>query len=233
MTDENKSSSGRSSRRGGRRRYFRAKGEGANAANEKPESGKLGGRTGAKRTSAQRGNAQKSNEPRNAEQREPRSGEAKGNDPRNAEPRNQRRGQRDRGQRAAAVEPRTRSAEMDVRRSRRRRRRRGERSDTVESRNESVIVSSALDYSAPQSVFVYTYVSRGDTSERYESKVEHFSSIGRKIEDYGIDLSNLIAEDGTIHLPKMDARIADWEDEPAEMNAVNQTERTDSQKTTE
>lgn len=88
-----------------------------------------------------------------------------------------------------------------------------------------MVVASSLDYTPPQSVFVYTYVSRSETNERYESKVEHFSSIGRNIEDYGIDLSTLINEDGTIHLPKMDAKITEWEDEPADLSPAKDAEQ--------
>ena len=86
----------------------------------------------------------------------------------------------------------------------------------TDTRHEGESTTATFDYSAPQSVFVYTYVTRGDINERYESKVEHFSSLGRQIEDYDIDLSKLISEDGTIQLPQMNSKITDWEDEPAE-----------------
>lgn len=120
---------------------------------------------------------------------------------------------RSNNQRAASA-GRQRTGEVESRRARRRRRA-GERVDVTETKQESPILVSTLDYDAPLSVGIYTYVSRGDSGERYESKVEHFSSIGRKIEDYGIDLSKLIAEDGTIQLPQMNGKITDWEsDEP-------------------
>ena len=127
-----------------------------------------------------------------------------------------------RGGQPASGGSRQRIADIEARRARRRRRRAGERAEVSETKQESPVIVSTLDYTAPQSVSIYTYVTRGDAGERYESKVEHFSHIGRNIEDYGIDLSKLIAEDGTIHLPKMNGKITDWEsDEP---NTVSQSD---------
>jgi hypothetical protein len=56
------------------------------------------------------------------------------------------------------------------------------------------------DYVPPQNVFVYTHISRPGSRDSYEFRSEHFSKIGRRLEDYHIDLSSLITESGEIRL---------------------------------
>jgi len=57
-------------------------------------------------------------------------------------------------------------------------------------------------YVAPQAVFVYTYSTHPELRDAYEFRPEHFSSVGRRLEDFHLDLSKLfphedLGADGT------------------------------------
>jgi hypothetical protein len=63
----------------------------------------------------------------------------------------------------------------------------------VEPTAESIV--NLEDYQPPSNVFVYTHVLRPDSRDSYEFRAEHFSKLGRRLEDYEIDLSLLFSDD--------------------------------------
>jgi hypothetical protein len=79
----------------------------------------------------------------------------------------------------------------------RRRRRSRSRTPLVTPRAEPTAESivNLDDYQPPTNVFIYTHVLRPDSRDSYEFRAEHFSKVGRKLEDYEIDLSILFSED--------------------------------------
>ncbi len=101
---------------------------------------------------------------------------------------------------------RRRSPERQVRedqdfrqgRSGRRRRTRSKSNHNAPQRNEAVVVEDKVDtdnYVPPTNVFIYTHVSRpGSARDSYEFRSEHFSKVGRRLEDYTIDLSILFSD---------------------------------------
>jgi hypothetical protein len=77
--------------------------------------------------------------------------------------------------------------------ARRRRRSRG-RSIAAPNPKIELVPENILDlgdYAPPTSVFIYTHVSRPGGRDSYEFRSEHFSKVGRHLEDYEIDLSLL------------------------------------------
>lgn len=52
-------------------------------------------------------------------------------------------------------------------------------------------ITNLSDYTPPQEVFIYTHVTRPGSRDSYEFRAEHFSKVGRRLEDYEIDLSTL------------------------------------------
>ena len=88
----------------------------------------------------------------------------------------------------------------DGRLGRRRRRTRSRNSAAANppetTTNESIV--NLEDYIPPQGLFIYTHVARPGSRDSYEFRAEHFSSIGRRLEDYEIDLSKLFAEGGVL-----------------------------------
>lgn len=81
--------------------------------------------------------------------------------------------------------------------ARRRRRSRSKADSTVNPKAEPAVESilEMGDYTPPTSVFIYTYISRPADRDSYEFRSEHFSKVGRRLEDYDIDLSQLYADD--------------------------------------
>lgn len=77
---------------------------------------------------------------------------------------------------------------------RRRRRSRQDQVDNVATVNESTLDAIAHDYVAPQSVFIYTHVSRPANQGMSEYRAEHFTKAGRRLEDFSIDLSVLFGD---------------------------------------
>jgi hypothetical protein len=63
----------------------------------------------------------------------------------------------------------------------------------VEPTAESIVNLS--DYQPPARVFIYTHVLRPDSRDSYEFRAEHFSKVGRRLEDYEIDLSKLFSDE--------------------------------------
>lgn len=76
-------------------------------------------------------------------------------------------------------------------------------------------------YVAPKSVFIYTHSAHPEMRDSYEFRPEHFSSVGRHLDDYTIDISSLFTADKRgdddlpvmKSLPKPDFNWTDWEEE--------------------
>jgi hypothetical protein len=85
---------------------------------------------------------------------------------------------------------------------RRRRRNKNHRGD---ARTDQPVIPAARepDYVPPQSVFVYTHIVRPGT-QGYEFRSEHFSTVGRTLDDYEIDLSSLFDAEGRIQLSRIE-----------------------------
>jgi hypothetical protein len=79
-------------------------------------------------------------------------------------------------------------------------------------------------YVAPKALFIYTYSAHPEMRDSYEFRPEHFSSVGRRLEDYHIDISPLFATDRqgadnlpvVKSLPKPDFNWTEWEEEEQE-----------------
>lgn len=114
-----------------------------------------------------------------------------------------------------------RPATTRVRKARRRARSRQRYSD--ETRSPSIEPDVA--YVAPTAVYVYEHTVHPELRDAYEFRPEHFSKIGRKLDDYEIDLSKLfpageVNEDGTPvlinMLPTPEFNWEGWEEESKE-----------------
>jgi hypothetical protein len=79
---------------------------------------------------------------------------------------------------------------------RRRRRTRSERPEETPIVRESTLAAIDQEYKPPKSVFVYTYVLRPGAPTSYEFRAEHFSRVGRRLEDFEIDLSPIFPIEG-------------------------------------
>lgn len=93
--------------------------------------------------------------------------------------------------------PENKSGTNKVRKARRRARSRQRFNDETRQPLEVDVA-----YVAPKEVFVYTYSTHPELRDAYEFRPEHFSSVGRHLDDYGLDLSKLfptqdLAPDGT------------------------------------
>ena len=89
--------------------------------------------------------------------------------------------------------------ERDRRGGRRRRRRaRSERVETAPVVQESTLTAIEQEYTPPKAVFVYTYVLRPGAASTHEFRPEHFSRVGRRLEDFQIDLSPLFRDENTV-----------------------------------
>jgi hypothetical protein len=103
----------------------------------------------------------------------------------------------------------------------RRARRRSTRSRTRPQDESRPVTETVTNYVAPSSVYVYTHVSRPDTGGTYDFRPEHFSQVGRRLEDYTVDLVKIFppTEDGSLpklaSLPKPDYNWNEWAEELA------------------
>lgn len=86
--------------------------------------------------------------------------------------------------------------DRDRRGRRRRRRSRSERGDETPVVRESTVAAIDHEYTLPKAVFVYTYVLRPSHLATHEFRPEHFSRVGRRLEDFQIDLSPLFPAEG-------------------------------------
>jgi hypothetical protein len=94
--------------------------------------------------------------------------------------------------------PQADRTERNLHTARRRRRSRNRSGPPVDPKLEPVVVENLLDYGdyqPPVATFIYTHVSRPSNRDSYEFRAEHFSKVGRRLEDYEIDLSQLYADD--------------------------------------
>jgi hypothetical protein len=55
-------------------------------------------------------------------------------------------------------------------------------------------ITNLSDYRPPEDVFIYTHITRPGSRDSYEFRAEHFSKVGRRLEDYDIDLSSLYSD---------------------------------------
>jgi len=110
-------------------------------------------------------------------------------------------------------------SERDRRGRRRRRRSRSERGEETPVVRESTVAAIDHEYTLPKAVFVYTYVLRPSHLATHEFRPEHFSRVGRSLEDFQIDLSPLFPEEGKAR-PESKSRLASATeedlDEPAD-----------------
>lgn len=122
-----------------------------------------------------------------------------------------------------------------MRRARRRarsRQRMGEEAKVVSAEREE-------PYIAPAAVFIYTHTSDPEMREAYEFRPEHFSSVGRRLEDYQIDLATLLPDDKrgpdglpllATAMPKPDYNWDDWEEwdeRPFQSDQPDQSDQSD------
>lgn len=83
-----------------------------------------------------------------------------------------------------------------------------------EAGREQAPVSQAheIDYVPPTSVYIYTHIVRPSSGGAYEFRAEHFSKVGRALEDYGIDVSPLFDEEARAAArPNMAEVFADFD----------------------
>jgi hypothetical protein len=78
--------------------------------------------------------------------------------------------------------------------NRRRRKSKGRRS-SESGREQTVTQAQEMNYVPPTSVYIYTHIVRPASSGAYEFRSEHFSKVGRTLEDYQIDVSPLFDEE--------------------------------------
>lgn len=76
-----------------------------------------------------------------------------------------------------------------------RRRRRRSRSRSGNGSSSAPVVKLELDYTPPQSVFIYTHVLRPDQRDSYSFRSEISARTGRTLDDYDIDLSLLFPDE--------------------------------------
>ncbi len=82
-------------------------------------------------------------------------------------------------------------------------------------------LEAEVAYIAPQSVYIYEHSVHPELRDSYEFRPDHFSKVGRTLNDYQIDLSKLfpgeIADDGTPvltnMLPKPEFDWSGWEED--------------------
>ena len=113
------------------------------------------------------------------------------------------------GQSARAAD-RNAAADKRTRNKGRRRRSKGKRLGGETRPLPAVDIAGDVAYVPPASVYIYTHVVRPDARESYEFRSEHFSSVGRKLEDYDIDLASLFDEEGkvkTLRIPEEALRL--------------------------
>jgi len=88
-------------------------------------------------------------------------------------------------------EDKAKSTSNNNRPRRRRRRSRQDQPEIVPVVTESTLDTIAHDYVAPQAVFIYTHVSRPTNQGLSEYRADHFTKVGRRLEDFNIDLAPL------------------------------------------
>lgn len=87
--------------------------------------------------------------------------------------------------------------------------------------NRTVNLEAEVAYVAPQAVYVYEHSAHPELRDAYEFRPDHFSKVGRTLNDYEIDLTKLfpgdMAADGTPvmnnMLPTPAFDWSEWEEE--------------------
>ena len=197
----NEQGSDKDSFRRGRRRFFRPRKEGEPdpAAGEAPEAAPATPSEPPESRPAAANAGRERNRSRDRDRDRSRTGD--------------RSRDKDRSRGGAQVE----SNEMRSRRARRR----STRSRTRPQDENRPVAETVTNYVAPSSVYVYTHVSRPDTGGTYDFRPEHFSQVGRRLEDYTVDLVKIFppTEDGSLpklaSLPKPDYNWNEWAEELA------------------
>jgi len=95
------------------------------------------------------------------------------------------------------------------------------RQRTADESRTQLTVEADVEYVSPKSVFIYTHSAHPEMRDSYEFRPEHFSKVGRRIEDFQIDISSLFVADATDAdnlpvakgLPKPNFNWVDWEEE--------------------
>ncbi|HAJ37363.1 MAG TPA: hypothetical protein DCL15_16965 [Chloroflexi bacterium] len=113
--------------------------------------------------------------------------------------------------------PENKQAAARQRKARRKAHSRQRAQEEVRAQNNEADVA----YVAPKTVFIYTHSAHPEMRDSYEFRPEHFSNVGRRLEDYQIDISALFAADKlgadnlpvVKSLPKPDFNWTDWEEE--------------------
>lgn len=80
-------------------------------------------------------------------------------------------------------------------RRRKRARRRAAEAVTQPTPPTAESITNLSDYRPPEDVFIYTHITRPGSRDSYEFRAEHFSKVGRRLEDYAIDLSSLYPDE--------------------------------------
>ena len=78
--------------------------------------------------------------------------------------------------------------------SRRRRKSKGRRGGEGVREQAPLTQAQEINYEPPTSVYIYTHIVRPAGSGNYEFRAEHFSKLGRTLDDYAIDVSPLFDE---------------------------------------
>jgi hypothetical protein len=103
----------------------------------------------------------------------------------------------------------------NVRNRNKTRRRARSRQRPAEENRSQVVAEKETPYVPPKEIFVYTHSANPDLRDTYEFRPEHFSSVGRRLEDYQIDIAKLfvpdaVAGDGTPVLAKLPPPTYNW-----------------------
>ena len=113
--------------------------------------------------------------------------------------------------------PKAAETRSNTARNRKTRRRARSRQRPGEEIRSQAVLEKEVAYVPPTAVFVYTHSANPDLRDTYEFRPEHFSSVGRRLEDYQIDISKLflpdaVAADGTPVLAKLTPPAYNWSD---------------------
>ena len=110
-------------------------------------------------------------------------------------------------------------------RQRKARRRAKSRQRSDDPRAQQMATETDVEYVAPAKVFIYTHSAHPEMRDTYEFRPDHFSHVGRRLDDYQINLTSLFwvekagQDDLPIMktLPKPEFNWSEWEeDEPKE-----------------
>lgn len=112
-------------------------------------------------------------------------------------------------------------AKQAPQRQRKARRKARSRQRAADESKTQPTVDADVEYVPPKSVFIYTFSAHPEMRDSYEFRPEHFSKVGRRIEDFQIDISSLFvagvtdADDlpVTKGLSKPTYNWTDWEEE--------------------